>query len=375
MAENPDLLQQQQALKDALASGEYRSLAEVILDAHGRLLQKMTRAAKPPPFWFNALAFTLLILLVFSLAGLLLGVPLRGVDNATRLKLMLAGFLGTAIGSAFLVAAALMHRRLLRTLEEAVVGEIETPADLQDLGAWLRNTFSLKRQFWVSALPAVILLPGMNFMLGLATGIRFDLAVYLTAIVAGFQAFTALSITLACLTLPHRLSHYRLKLFGADPRSSQVIEDLARTLNSVLLTGSAILALFTLDVVLFIPSSVVASIILPLPWLLLIAIFLSNQSALAKIIQRAKRKTLNEIQAQIEALQAKEAILGEETLKHINQLLDYHQRIRSSRNSAVDIQSGLNLLQSLLLPLIGLLLANITGILEVAARLLDVLRK
>jgi hypothetical protein len=375
MSEPPDLLQQQQALKGALAGGEYRSLAEVILDGTGRLIQKVTRAAGPPPFWYNALAFTLLTLLVCALAGLLLGGAMPGLGLIARLNLLLAGILGIAIGSAFLIASAAMHRRLMATMAGSLVGEIETPSALQDLDAWLKSTFDLKRQFWISALPALILLPGANILLSLATGIRFDLSVYLCAIIAGFQAFTALTIVLACLTLPHRLSHYPLKLFGADPRSSQTIEDLARTLNSVLLTGSVILALFTLDVVLFIPASIVAYVILPLPWLLLISIFISNQSALAKIIQRAKRKTLNEIQAQIETLQRKEAILSEDTLKHINQLLDYHQRIRSSHNSAVDIQSGLNLLQSLLLPVIGLLLANLTDILDLFSRLLAVLNK
>jgi hypothetical protein len=298
MTADPDLHQQQQAIKTAIARGEYPSLAEVILEAHGRLIQKLTRAAQPPAFWYNALLFALLTLLVCSLASLLLNDP----GATPPVEFILAGGLGIALGSAFMIAAAVMHRRLLATLGDTVLDQIEAPSDLQDLHAWLKSTFSLKRQFWISALPALTLLPAVNFLVSYASGVRFSPAVYLAAIIAGFQALTALSITLACLTLPHRLGDYHLKLFGADPRSSLVIEELSRVLNSILITGSLLLALVALDAFLFIPVPVVTLASLALPWALMLSIFISNQSALARIIQKAKRKTLNAVQAQIESL-------------------------------------------------------------------------
>lgn len=110
-------------------------------------------------------------------------------------------------------------------------------------------------------------------------------------------------------------------------------------------------------------------VFLTVPWGLLIVVFISGQYALAKIINKAKWKTLNGIQAQIEGLQDQEEILGEKTLGHINELLDYHNRIRTTRNSAMDIRAGLSLLQSLLLPMIGLLLANLLNIFEILSKL------
>ncbi len=66
---------------------------------------------------------------------------------------------------------------------------------------------------------------------------------------------------------------------------------------------------------------------------------------------------LNDIQVKIEKLQVQDEIPTKDTLEHINALMDYHDRVRTTRSSALDVRTGLNFLQSLLLPVIGLLLA------------------
>jgi len=76
-------------------------------------------------------------------------------------------------------------------------------------------------------------------------------------------------------------------------------------------------------------------------WGIITIVFLSNQYALAKIITRAKWKTLNEIQAQIKRLRGQEDIPSEKTLEHLGKLMDYHDRIKATRNSALDLRAGL----------------------------------
>jgi len=66
----------------------------------------------------------------------------------------------------------------------------------------------------------------------------------------------------------------------------------------------------------------------------------------------------------IEKLQAREEIPSEETLKHIRALIDYHDYVKSRRNSTFDIQTGLNFLNSLVFPVIGFLLGNRKEILD-----------
>jgi hypothetical protein len=85
---------------------------------------------------------------------------------------------------------------------------------------------------------------------------------------------------------------------------------------------------------------------------------------MAKIITRAKWKKLNEIQAQIEKLEVEENIVEKETMEAVNRLMDYHDRIRATRNSALDLRAGLNFLNSLLLPLLAFLLGNLKEVLK-----------
>jgi hypothetical protein len=226
----------------------------------------------------------------------------------------------------------------------------------------------MKGQLLISLVPALVILPLLNFLLTILTGINLDITVYIVAIMAGFQAFVALPLLLASFTMPHRLSHYKLKLFSADPSSSEVIDSLSDTINSILIISGVLLALLSVIFFLFTPTKTFPYVALSIPWLILIVVFVSGQYALAKIINKAKWDTLNGVQTQIEALQAQAEILSEDTLGHINKLLDYHNRIRATHNSALDIRAGLSLLQSLLLPLMGLLIANFLDVIDILSR-------
>ena len=53
-----------------------------------------------------------------------------------------------------------------------------------------------------------------------------------------------------------------------------------------------------------------------------------------------------------------EGIPSSETLEHLEKLMNYHDRIRDTPNSALNMRAGLNALNSILLPLITLILAN-----------------
>ena len=61
-------------------------------------------------------------------------------------------------------------------------------------------------------------------------------------------------------------------------------------------------------------------------------------------------------------MQAQEPILSEKRLAQINKLLDYHDRIAATRNSALNLRAGLSFVNSLLLPVIALLLTNLEKI-------------
>lgn len=366
MSENDGLANKRQEIQGEIKAGRYKSLADILLDGTGRLMQQLAFSKTPPAFWYNSVAFVLLTLLISAIIAKFFGDPAPNLSSDEILNMFLGGYLGLLGGSGIMIAAAIIHHKLLATLSNNILAAIEAVEDLSNLQRWLANTFNIKTQLLFSLAPTLIFFPPLIFFRSLVTE-GIDLAVYLVAIIAGFQAFVASPVALAAFSMPYRLGNYRLKLFAADPSSSEVIDALSDTINTILFVTAIIVTLFTVWLFAFNPW-VVAVAGLPLPWGIMIIIFASSHYALAKIVNKAKWRTLNGIQAQIEELQMKENVLSQKTLEHINELLDYHHRIQTTRNSALNIRAGLSLLQSLLLPLIGLLLANLLDILDLLSQ-------
>lgn len=364
MTENNEVTRKRQEIKAEIDGGKYRSLARVILDGTGRIIQRLTFSEEPPSFWYSSLVFAVGTLAFCLLPAVFFGRPITNIPPELVLKLSFVGLIGILFGSALFIAAAITHNRLVTTLYDRVLDAIQSDDDLNDLRSWLTTSFNMQGQLLLSLVPALVIFPLLNFLVGVLLDAHFDITVYVVATVAGFQAFVAVPVVFASFTMPHRLGNYQLKLFSADPGSSEVIDSLSDTINSILLTMGVLLAFFSVGIALLIipkGTETFGLVALAVPWGLLIVVFISGQYALAKIINKAKWKTLNDIQAQIETLQEQAEILSEKTLGHINELLDYHNRIRTTRNSALDMRAGLSLLQSLLLPLLGLLLAFVKG--------------
>lgn len=185
------------------------------------------------------------------------------------------------------------------------------------------------------------------------------------SVITQFQFGMFIYYLFLLLALPARLSRYQFRLYAADPSSSEVIDHLSDMLNNLVYIAAVGATIVTLFGALFglLTLSFIIMLVLVV-WGPLTAFFVTNQYALAKIITRAKWKTLNEIQAKIETLEAQEDIPSEKTLVHLTKLMDYHDRIKATRNSALDLRAGLNFLNSLLLPLLAFLLANLKEVLK-----------
>ncbi len=80
---------------------------------------------------------------------------------------------------------------------------------------------------------------------------------------------------------------------------------------------------------------------------------------------------MTEIQDNIERTQAQEELSEKDTLEKINRLMDFHDRIKGTRSSAFNLRSGVDLINSLLLPIVGSLLGHIQDIQEIMVNLLN----
>jgi hypothetical protein len=160
------------------------------------------------------------------------------------------------------------------------------------------------------------------------------------------------------LVLPLRLGRCQFKLHAEDPASTEVLDDWSGMMNFAAYAFAFMLAagtLFTVTAVIF--SARVLIFIIP-RWLPLIALFVVNQAVISGVISRSKRASLNEVEAQMAALRPNGDPPEHEKMETLLWLWDYHDRIKGTRNSILDIKGILNLVNTLLIPLLAFLWAN-----------------
>ena len=359
MTEDTALIEKREELKRQLAAGEYTTLLDVMLDGTGRLIQKLTQSPEPLPFWYSAVVIALATLLI----GFLTSILLREFHPVRR-EVILLEILVVGIVLVFVIAGRIYKSILFTTLQDRLLDAIESVADLADLQRLLAASCNVKKPLFFSL--AFSILVGFCSVLGSTIrGGFLGFGSTILNVITQFQFGMLIYYLFRLLALPARLSRYQFRLYAADPSSSEVIDHLSDMLNNLVYIAAVGAAIVTLFVALFGLLTLVNTIILALvAWGPLTAFFIINQVALAKIITRAKWKRLNEIQAKIETLEAQEDIPSEKTLAHLTKLMDYHDRIKATRNSALDLRAGLNFLNSLLLPLLALVLANLKEVLK-----------
>jgi hypothetical protein len=166
------------------------------------------------------------------------------------------------------------------------------------------------------------------------------------------------------VVLPLRLSHCQFKLHAEDPVSTEVLVDWSGIMNFVAYMFAFMLATGTLFTVAAVTFELRTLIFIIPRWLPLIALFVVNQIAMSAVITRSKRKSLNDVEAQMEALRPSGDPPKHESMETLLWLWDYHDRIKGTRDSMLNVKGIVNLVNTLLIPLLAFLIANREAISE-----------
>jgi hypothetical protein len=235
---------------------------------------------------------------------------------------------------------------------------VQSMDDMNDFEDWLKNVCNQKIHLLISL---IVGLPMAVFFVYGYAGIGFDVRISVTIFMLSIGNFMFLYLLLHMVLLSARVGRYELKLYTANPSNSEVIAQLASLLSKfvylVALYAAYLALVFLMSGVLVIGA--VVTLVILLFWVPIISMFFINQNSLANIIQKAKWRTLNGIQMRVEQLSGSENLGDKDTMETINRLMDYHDRIKDSSNSTINLGSVLSLVNSLLLPLLALTLANL----------------
>jgi len=356
VAEDSALVEKRNELKHQLAAREYVTLLELILNGTDRLIQRLLRRQTPVSDWFSALLISIVSVLINSLIAFALGATYALDSEGMLLQVWIAG-----LCFAILIFAKKVNHLIHDTLCESTLDAIESTSDLVDLHHRFTAFYDLRKQ-WLAGLASGIVLGLYSPMVAASikdwpSGVGMTALSVITFFLSGIGCYYASLI----FGLPNWLSRYQFKLYTADPSSSEVIQRLSDMMGSILFRLALVFVVFTLGLIYFeLLTSQTANLFLAVAmWGPLVAIFLGSQQAWRTIITRAKWQTLNEIQAKIETIKAEQNIAEEATMETVNRLIDYHDRIKAKRNTALDVRGGLNFINSLLLPLLGFVIGNI----------------
>ncbi len=364
------VLEEKRAVLKMEMAGDYRSFGGVILDGTGHLLQGITAkvsaiySRKEPgtagtiPTWYSATVLIILNLLIGYLLSLVLGELYT--PRAIQLSIWAA-----STGVLILIANRITIRMFLTTYREAPLEAMLSAADLVDLQSWLKGNFDLKKPLFFGLTLGPILGITLLLLWRANNDEGFTLGLLFILIVTSIQAVSIVYYLFPFfLALPARISQYRFKLYTANPSSSEVVSRLSTMFTQIMYITIVYVVVLTLGLFYFDFLTLATSLLLGLTvWAPTVVLFISSQISLANIITNAKWETLIETQSKIETLQAQNPIPSQAVLEHIDKLMNYHDRIKDTPNSAVsfNFRAGLSFV-GLLLPLITFVLTNLVPI-------------
>ena len=372
MTTNTALIEKREELKRRLTAGEYKTLVDIFLDWFNRVLRKITRQSETLPTWLITiivgLSLTLISVAIIYISGEIafLLVLTRAYGGAGILTI----FLGSIVAVYIVVAMNQYIRRIFALWRAEVIDATESVASLDDFEDWLKIICSWKLHLIVTIIVVMILTPNATFMIKTQLGVSVNYGSRLSLLLISMFAYAFVYLFLMVILLSARLRQYDLKLFVADPSNSKLISRMSGELVWVIyiVAAYAIIGLISIRLVFGTINLSVVIVQILLAWIPIIAVFTLIQSSLSSIIRRSKWKTLNEIQVKVEKLQAAENFEDKEPMEALNRLMDYHDRVKATRDSALDFRTYLSFINSLLLPLLAFILGNLDLVLNLFVR-------
>ncbi len=366
MNKDPILTEKSKEIKHQLLPGNFKTLVDSILDRTSHLVQKLSRNSQPPSSIYSALLISLSALLIDLLVSLLSGeFRFENRRQFIPIEILMVGMIFT-----LLVTLRMYFSFLSKVFRDRLIDNIQDITDLIDLQLWLTKISNPKRTALFSMFFAIC---GFGYFFVPVVALGQLRSSSIGALIMGGMLFFAIGMAtyylLYILRLSLNLGGYDFKVFVLDPRNSEIIEDISSLVTTFVYLIAAFLAVVTTVLVLTgwatLPAITPVTIV---TWFLVVTLYAVNHYSLAKIITKAKWKTLNSIQMQIETIHNQGHLAQKETAEAIDRLVNYYDRIRSTSNSALNFRAGLNFVNSLLLPLLAFLLSNLKGLIQLIAK-------
>ena len=175
-----------------------------------------------------------------------------------------------------------------------------------------------------------------------------------------FHTAIALYGGLALLDFLLKLKSWDLVLYSDDPASTPILLQISTEINNFSFSAAIIFATLILPLRLMGAFNLVIIVTYVVFTLIpILSLFVLANQAFSRQINRVKYERLKELQSKIMKLSSDVEKLDKDTIAYVKGLIDYHDRVKSSRNSLYSSESFINLLRSLALPILSAVLGTI----------------
>jgi hypothetical protein len=320
-------------------------------------IRKVTRNPQP-----LSLPYLSAFILFFSVLPGFVTILLLG--ETTPFKVVgVAWILGVTVSTLGALTANYLGRYTLKYIKDYLLN-IQDAGDLDDLHNYLHILWSPAHPYQRIFVPAVLWGIFASSLFSYVAGEFAGIGVVIGTLVFGFNLGIGFDYLIWIIGLPKHFEKYHYVLNNVNPASSEIVYRIANMFNKVMYVHAVYFTVATISAVSLGKANYIAIPVVLAFWTALTIQFISTQSALKNIISTAKWNTLNNIQADIRALQSSGTLMQKETTDAINRLMDLHERIRLTPDSTMNIGTSLNFINQLFLPILGATLSELEFILR-----------
>jgi hypothetical protein len=359
-------LQEEVELTKKILADPGATIPALFFNSVDRLICKILRRKEPFHWWVSVLVLalasqapTLLISYFFNEMQLW---------KAYKIGYIWMGYI--LLGLFAIVIARFGIFYLFNNLNKNIVATIQREGDLEDLRkiltyVWSREGSIKKVTYFTLAFTAFWCISFSSIYSGYL-GVKFiGYGLFSGTIVFGLLTGPALYMEAWFFLFILHIGTYKFHLNETAPVYSETVQRISKTVTILLYSFAVFIAFSTAAVSFdpvtgnFNPGAVL--LVTLIGWIPTTIYFIGSQISINRIVTSAKWRTLSRIQEEIEKLHNGD-LTDKGNIEAINRLMDYHMRIRTSPDSTLSIGTGLNFVNQLALPFIGVFLANINNI-------------
>jgi hypothetical protein len=353
-------------LRTTIYQGKFQSLNRYIIQ---RILGRFFPGSRERPVTKSA--FSVLLAAIFVLL-LLLGIAGNALFGTPQVDQQVFSIFMIGVIYIYILCVVIEYQidNSLKTVQDSLLDSLVSEQDRQQLQESMDTIFSVGKQFWFGIIFSVFVHAAF-IVIDPSLVAKFGTGFLIVNIV--FHAFHGFCVYFYVAYLSWAISdlkNYQYDLFELDPSNTEIIGKLAILLQSTISIMTLMVASGTIiaSTTRVLPFVGVAGMVVFM-WINTLTLYLVNQHILKSIILRAKWEKLRKIQAQIRELESKAAIPAKETLDHITQLKEYHDKIKSTPDSPWDFARFLGTMNTLIWPTLGVIASNVDGFLDMLKKL------